>query len=107
MNKDDIDNKKEFEDLNSTPVDAELEEALKKKQELLENDDVIEVKTASRRDERFVAFNLVYAADRFDYAVELDEIIENFTQGYDLKLPRNSFALKLATGVIEARDALD
>jgi len=64
-------------------------------------------KAVSRRDIRSLAFHLIYAADRFDYAVSLEEIIENFKKGFGAEIPQDSDAIKIAKGVIESREKLD
>jgi transcription antitermination protein NusB len=94
--------------LNTAPVDAELNEKLEKQQqEESEVEEFIEFKTHSRRDERFVAFNLIYAADRFDYTLTLQKLIEEFQEGFGLHLVKDSFAYKLAESTIDERDQLD
>ena len=61
----------------------------------------------TRRDERFIAFNLVYAVDRSDYTLSLEQVIENFQKGFNLVLPKDSFAIVLARGAIDQREELD
>ncbi|MBX9830533.1 transcription antitermination factor NusB [Candidatus Babeliales bacterium] len=65
------------------------------------------LKAESRRDERFVAFHLIYALDRFDYTVSLDDLIQDFKDGFNLDVDAESFAYQLAHGVVEQRDLLD
>ncbi len=66
-----------------------------------------ETATLSRRTERIIAFNLLYAWDRYDYTVELDEVIEGFTQGFDTPIVKDSFAIMVVTGTAAQRDELD
>ncbi len=65
------------------------------------------LKAASRRDERFVAFHLIYALDRLDYTIHLDTLIQDFKDGFNLDVEPESFAYKLADGVIDQRAELD
>lgn len=67
----------------------------------------IEQKKFSRRDMRSLAFHLIYVADRFDYTVSIDQIIQNFKKGYNVKIKKNSDIAKMAEGVIEQREELD
>lgn len=84
-----------------TPIDAELDEEQEQQSECSP------LKVESRRDERFIAFHLIYAADRFDYTVNLDEIFSNFVTGFDIVIQDDSFALQLARGAIERRHEFD
>jgi len=61
----------------------------------------------SRRDMRALAFHFLYAVDRFDYTVTLEEIVENFRQGFNLNIADDSLAIKMARGAIEMRKELD
>jgi len=67
----------------------------------------IPIKTSSRRDIRFLAFNLLYAVDRFDYSVSLDQVIQNFQDGFDLEIPHDSYAIEMVIGAMEMRKELD
>jgi N utilization substance protein B len=71
-------------------------------EELIKN-----LKITSRRDERVMAFFLIYAVDRFDYTVSLDDVLEQFKIGFDVDLPRDSFAVELAKGTIDSHKELD
>lgn len=64
-------------------------------------------KIMARRKLRSLAFHFLYAADRFDYTVPLDQIVQSFRDGYDLEVPDDSIAIKLAEGAIENRNDLD
>lgn len=101
--------KNDADKLNTAPVDTELDEQLEQQQdELAKSEENIEFNVPrSRRDERFIAFNLVYAADRSDYTLSFEDLIENFKQGYGLELPEKSYALQLAQGTIQVREQLD
>ncbi len=100
------------DDLNQIPVDAELDQEQHKQElEHEESVDIEEViknlKVTSRRDERVLAFFLIYAVDRFDYSIPLDDVLEQFKIGFDIDIPRDSFAIELAKGTIESRNELD
>lgn len=101
------------DDFNSTPVDAELEKEQsdlpeQEKQTELEIEDYLrQINLDSRKDERVVSFLLIYAVDRFDYDVSLESVADNYSRGFDLVIPKNSFAFKMAQGAVDNRDALD
>lgn len=61
----------------------------------------------SRRDVRSLIFYLLYAAESFDYQESLDAIVDNFNRGFDIAIPLDSEAVKVAQAVIDERDALD
>lgn len=85
-----------------------IEEAIQQVKEELHEEEVdftLSIKT--RRDERTVAFHLVYIVDRFDYTIELQEAADMLALGYDLELLEDSFSLTLAGGAINDRDELD
>lgn len=96
--------RKELNDLNITPVDHELDE---RQEQQVQDDGDITFSTHSRREERFLAFNLIYAVDRFDYTVPLDDVVTNFQEGFELTIPQDSYALVLAKGAIAGREKLD
>lgn len=105
-------NHKRNEDFNQTPVDIELnKEQLDQElthEETVDIEEVIKnLKITSRRDERVMAFFLIYAVDRFDYTVSLDDVLEQFKVGFDVDLPRDSFAVELAKGTIDSHKDLD
>lgn len=104
---------KNNEDFNQTPIDAELDldqEQLESHipHEEVDIEEVIKnLKVTSRRDERVMAFFLIYAVDRFDYTISLDDVLEQFKVGFDVDLPRDSFAIELAKGTIDSYKDLD
>lgn len=61
----------------------------------------------SMRSIRSLGFNLIYAMEQFDYEVSIESIIDNFKNGFDVNIPKDSFAIVIAKGVIEDRDELD
>lgn len=99
------------EEFNLQPVDAELDKEQLQELEQDESVDIEEVlknlKVTSRRDERVMAFFLIYAVDRFDYTVSLDDVLDQFKVGFDIDLTRDSFAVALAQGTIDDRNDLD
>ncbi len=93
--------------INHLPVDAELDQELLQKEDEQESNETVLLKFDSRREERQLAFYLCYAIDRFDYSVPLEDMIQNFNDGFDVSLPENLFAIKLAKGAIENHQQLD
>lgn len=65
------------------------------------------IKPVTRRDMRSLVFHLIYAMDRFDYSVELIEIVENFRTGYGVPIDEDSDAFHMADGIISMRSELD
>jgi N utilization substance protein B len=61
----------------------------------------------SRRDMRALAFHFLYAIDRLDYAVSLDEVVECFRVGFNVIVDNDSLAVKMARGTLEVREELD
>ena len=64
-------------------------------------------KISSRRDVRFLAFYLLYAVDRLDYSIQLDQIIQTFKDGFELEIPDDSYAIEMAQGAVLGREELD
>lgn len=92
-------------ELNITPIDNEL--AQQEQQQQAQQDENFAIKLITRRDERVVAFYLIYAADRADYTIDLDIICGDFCKGFGLTLDDDSFPRLIAQGTIDQRDALD
>lgn len=105
------DTKPDFlESLNSTPIDAELdavEQELAAEEEIFDEDFLLKIKPDSRRHERMIAFCVVYAADRFDYTVDLDVFIQNLRDAYSLEVSHNVFIMTLSRGVFTDHALLD
>ena len=90
------------------PVDAELDAEYAQKLEAAAAVDAeFNFKLSSRRDERFLAFYLLYAVDRADYSISLEEALENFEGGFEAEVPHNSYSLTLVRGALVHRDELD
>ena len=90
--------------INSTPIDAEFDLAaqeLAQVSDIFEEDFLYHIKPDSRRNERIIAFCLVYAADRFEYSVNLVGLMQNLRDGYSLEVANNVFITTLVGGVIE------
>ena len=103
-----MDDKQPLNGLNQDPIDAELDKDDQRQESEIDIDEILRsLKSSSRRDERIIAFFIVYAADRFDYTVGIDDIVEQFRAGFDVDILSESFVLTLARGVIEARSDLD
>ena len=64
-------------------------------------------KPLSRRDSRCLAFQLLYAWDRFDYDIPLENIIGNFEKGFGIKIPKDSIAVQMVKGATEKSEELD
>jgi len=94
-------------ELDLTPVDQELNLEFIRKAEQEDAEQEFEFKLNSRRDERHLAFYLLYAIDRSDYSMTLDEAIPAFEKGFDITVPKKSLAITLVQGVLENRDELD
>ncbi len=85
-----------------------IEETLDQvKHELHEEEVDFTLSIKNRRDERTVAFHLVYIIDRFDYTIGLDEAADMLLQSYGLALSIETFAMILAQGAINDRILLD
>jgi N utilization substance protein B len=61
----------------------------------------------SRRDIRSLIFHLLYAAESHEYNTPLLTIVDNLNRGFDLDIPFESEAVKVAQAVIEQREFLD
>lgn len=101
-----------FDKFNLDPVDAELDEKIRKSEEA--DNEFFSIEQAlknltqdSRRSERIIAFYLIYAVDRFDYSTSLESVVDNFSRGYDFVVSKTSFAFDLASCTIDNRDKLD
>jgi len=64
-------------------------------------------KPLSRRDSRCLAFQIMYAWDRFDYDMPLENIVENFEKGFDIEIPMDSLAVQMVQGSTEQTKELD
>ncbi len=104
------DNKNDIEDLNILPIDEELDaEALaaQQLQEDMEDALGVKIKLNSRRDERHLAFYLLYAIDRSDYELDLVDAVDDFEEAFECVIPRQSFPVQVVRGVVEQRALFD
>ncbi len=103
------DKKLSLHDLNLLPIDQELDVEQLKSLQLQEEDadTPLQFKLASRREERQLAFYLLYALDRSDYSISLEDMLQLFEREYEFSLPRTSPIIKMVTEVVEKRQGLD
>jgi len=92
---------------NLEPVNEELQEIAKASPEEHVEEAYYVPKPTTQREIRSLAFHLLYAVDRNDYAISLEEMVQLFREGFDLEIPDTSFAIMLAGGAIEQRVELD
>lgn len=109
----DIDNNNlEFDDLsvhdatdnagpNMVSINRELEEMAVDYQE------TAELRPQSQRDLRALAFSFIYAVDRHDYVIRLEDIVTSYKDKFELEIGNDSYAITLARGVIDQREELD
>lgn len=64
-------------------------------------------KPRNQRDQRILAFQIIYALDCSDYLVSIEEILSEFKRSFNLTLAENSFALQIANGVVDERTVFD
>jgi N utilization substance protein B len=95
--------------LNITPVDTELDPVSNEETscEVSIEEFLSHLNNLTRRDERIIAFYLLYIIDRFDYQLALDDAVENLKKGFGVSVTPDSFAYMLASGVLMIRDQLD
>lgn len=61
----------------------------------------------SRRDERALIFNLLYAADSFDYQNSLESIVDNYNRGFELSLTMEDPVVVIVKNIIQENQKLD
>lgn len=61
----------------------------------------------THRDQRSLVFHLLYAVDAFDYENSLESVADNFSRGFDVVIPKDSYVFKQAQSIIDDRDKLD
>jgi transcription antitermination factor NusB len=61
----------------------------------------------SRRDQRALTLNLLYAMDSFDYQVSLESIAENFGRGFNCTINQEERVFTHASAIVASREALD
>jgi len=90
-------------------IEEHFEEDELKTEETIEDetpevDEPFVIKVFSRRDERQLALFLLYALDRHDYAVPLDEVTAAFEEDFDIKISHQSFPFLVVQGVLEKQE---
>ncbi|KKP26364.1 MAG: N utilization substance protein B-like protein [candidate division TM6 bacterium GW2011_GWE2_31_21] len=71
----------------------------------IENDKMRTPKTM--RDVRCLIFQFMYAMEQFDYSVSFESVIDNFRRGFNLEIPDDFIAIKIARDTIAKREELD
>ncbi len=94
-------------DLNELPLDTELNAAQEATHEKLDAEFLTNLSLASRRDERTMAFLMLYSIDRSDYQIDLATVLENFNNEFSLALTQEHFATHLVAKVLDQRGAID
>ena len=92
--------KDDSHELNTSPIDAELPERS-------EVQEPYPLSMATRRDQRIIAFHIIYAVDRFDYDLRVNDIVQDIEESFEIVVSKNSFPIQIAEGVIGLRDELD
>jgi N utilization substance protein B len=90
-------------EINTVPVDAELPKSV-----LVNHDSSSNAmhRGLSRRDERVLAFHLLYAVEQHEYEDSIESVAE-MLRVFDIEVPKDSRCLLLARGAIEKREDLD
>ena len=65
------------------------------------------IKVESLHAARTMAFYLLYAANRQDYALSIEEITHIFKEGFNLEYSDNLFEIEISHGVLEHKSQLD
>lgn len=102
-------NIKDFDTLDLTPIDEQLNKEALEQQLVVERqeEETFRLSLNSRRDERHFAFTLLYALDRSDYSVSIEDMIDIFEQQFELVNAQKLFAVSLVKGAIEHQEELD
>lgn len=89
---------------NRKPVNEELEKEKEISSERVLGSHLV---PKTQRDLRTLAFYLVYAVDRADYAISLADIVTLYSEEFEVFVEANSLAVELAHGAITQRDEFD
>ena len=73
----------------------------------LQDPQPIAYKDLSRRDVRSLIFHLLYIADAYEYTESLSSIVDNFSDGYKIEIPRHSEVFSVANAILTMKDELD
>lgn len=71
------------------------------------NKDSFSYSKLTRREIRSLIFHFIYAAEAFDYTVDVENIADNFNKGMDLDIPLEGEAVEVARRVVKERVELD
>jgi N utilization substance protein B len=70
-------------------------------------DQDIPLTSLSRRDIRSLILHVLYVAEAYDYSLSATSIVEMLNTGYELNLEIDGEIFKIASGIIQEREALD
>ncbi|MCF7800278.1 transcription antitermination factor NusB [Candidatus Babeliales bacterium] len=70
-------------------------------------DESIPYKIKSRRETRSLVFHVLYAADRFDYTIDFDDLIDEFRTGFNIEIAPDSDIIRMSKNIIDSRQELD
>ena len=65
------------------------------------------IKIESLHATRTMAFYLLYAANRQDYTIPLEDLIQIFREGFNLEYSDDLFEIEISHGVLEHKNELD
>lgn len=94
----------------NTIIDDQVLDKQELEQDIQDNEIVSQtgpMRPESRRDLRSLAFHLIYAIDRYDYTISLEELVESYREGFELDVEDDSPAIIMAHGAITSRAELD
>ncbi len=94
-------------EVNILPLDDELNAEQVLAHEALDAEFLATLSIASRRDERVMAFLMLYSIDRSDYQCTLATTIDSFNEEFSLNLTTEHFAAHLVAKVFEQRNVID
>lgn len=65
------------------------------------------IDTLSQRDKRALIFHVLYAAEGYDYQIDIQSLIKNFNKGFELKIPLKGSLVDTVKPIIDNRHQLD
>lgn len=98
------DEQKKKQDLDFTPIDTELDQELEEKLAAEDEQEVNledSLKLSSRRDERRVGLYILYAIERSEYTLSLEDVLQNYEREYNLVVPADTYPRKSVAAVVE------
>lgn len=72
-----------------------------------EGSSAIECNQLPVRSQRMVILNLLYAADSYDYQNSLESVIDNFSRGFNINIPKDSYVFTTTAQIVDKREALE